>query len=168
MQHILPSKMWSIFFMWPWVYKKTPSLPFGVTLSGVSAPCVLAALLPCYNDGTGRRPFTYQINSKLNFLAVQATFRVTCNYTWQTLATLLSCHFAAAAVTRCWDLHSCILWSLKKEKLFIQIYIWMCDQLCVHFDDQCCCRTWNFARIQNTFRSRLSWNTCLLSGGAVW
>lgn len=45
---------------------------------------LLAAVRPCYNDRNGRTPFKYQINSKLNFLAVQATLRITCNYPWQT------------------------------------------------------------------------------------
>lgn len=83
---------------------KTLSQPFGVTLRGVSGLRVLAALLPCYNDRNGRRPFKYQINSKLNFLAVQATLRITCNYPWQTLVTLLSCHFAPN--THSLDLHT--------------------------------------------------------------
>lgn len=60
-------------------YIKKPSQPFGVTLRGVTGLCVLAALLPCYNDRNGHRPFKYQINSKLNFLALQATLRITCN-----------------------------------------------------------------------------------------
>lgn len=37
------------------------------------------ALLPCYNDKNWCRPFKYWINSKLNFLAAQATPRITCN-----------------------------------------------------------------------------------------
>lgn len=58
---------------------KPPTQLFGVTLRGVSGLCVLAAVLPCYNDRNGRRPFKYQINIKLNFLAVQATLSITCN-----------------------------------------------------------------------------------------
>lgn len=57
---------------------KTPSHTSGVTSK--SHWCrALAALLPCYNDRNGCRPFKYQINSKLNFLAVQATLTITCN-----------------------------------------------------------------------------------------
>lgn len=57
---------------------KTPSHTSGVTLKSHWRRA-LAALLPCYNDRNGCRPFKYQINNKLNFLAVQATLTITCN-----------------------------------------------------------------------------------------
>lgn len=65
-------------FIWCWVYKNSYTA-FWSHPEKSQWSCVLAALLPCYNDGNGHRPFKYQINIKLNFLAVQATLTITCN-----------------------------------------------------------------------------------------
>lgn len=79
-QHVWLGKLRCYKLIWCWVHKNLLAAIWShPEKSQWSFLFVLAVLLLCYNDRNRRRPFKYQINSKLNFLAVQATLRITCN-----------------------------------------------------------------------------------------